>query len=68
MQKCVSKDLKSDEILNQDAIESLREKYESCKGVISEQICTFIASVCLFISSKYLELKYPVVEDICELM
>lgn len=36
MQKCVSKDLKSDEAANQDPIESLREKYESCKGVISE--------------------------------
>ena len=39
----------------EDCIERLRREYESCKGVISEQICTFIASVALFMSAKYLE-------------
>jgi hypothetical protein len=51
-----------------DAIEALRAKFSSCKGVISEQICTFVASVSLFISAKYHEIKYPVVEDVCQLM
>ena len=49
----------------EDCIDRLRSEYESCKGVISEQICTFIASVALFMSAKYLEIKYPVVEDVC---
>jgi hypothetical protein len=52
----------------ENSIERLRDTYESCKGVISEQICTFIASVSLFMSAKYLEIKYPVVEDVCQLM
>lgn len=51
-----------------DAIECLRAKFASCKGVISEQICTFVAAVSLFISAKYHEIKYPVVEDVCQLM
>ena len=46
----------------------MRNNYASCKGVVSEQICTFVASVCLFIGAKYLEIKYPVVEDVCTLM
>jgi hypothetical protein len=49
-------------------VENLRNTYASCKGVVSEQICTFIASVCLFIGAKYQEIKYPVVEDVCTLM
>ena len=49
-------------------IDYLRNTYESCKGVISEQIVTFIASVSLFVSAKYGEVKYPVVEDVCMLM
>ena len=49
-------------------IDYLRNNYESCKGVISEQIVTFVASVSLFISAKYGEVKYPVVEDVCMLM
>lgn len=36
--------------------------------MITEQICTFIASVSLFVSAKYNEIKYPVVEDVCQLM
>ena len=36
--------------------------------MISEQICTFVAAVSLFISAKYHEIKYPVVEDVCQLM
>ena len=51
-----------------DAIEALRDRFASCKGVISEQISIFIASVSLFISAKYYEIKYPVVEDVCQLM
>ena len=49
-------------------IERLRKEYKSCNNVISEQICTFVASVALFMSAKYLEIKYPVVEDVCKLM
>lgn len=51
-----------------DAIEHFRNSFASCKGVISEQICTFIAAVSLFVSAKYHEIKYPVVEDVCMLM
>jgi hypothetical protein len=36
MQKCVSKEQKNEDSLYFDPIESLRENYESCKGVISE--------------------------------
>jgi hypothetical protein len=58
-----------DKILQvEDSIERLRQSYESCRGVVSEQICTFIAAVSLFISAKYSEIKYPVVEDVCQLM
>lgn len=53
------------ERVERDALEALRAKFASCKGVISEQICTFVASVSLFVSAKYLEIKYPVVEDVC---
>jgi hypothetical protein len=35
---------------------------------VTEQICTFIASLALFISAKYCEIKYPVVSDVCKLM
>ena len=56
------------ERVERDALEVLRAKFSSCKGVISEQICTFVASVSLFVSAKYLEIKYPVVEDVCQLM
>lgn len=56
------------EAVERDAIEALRARFASCKGVISEQICTFVASVSLFISAKYHEIKYPVVEDVCQLM
>lgn len=52
----------------ENAIEDMRINYKSCKGVISEQLCTFIASLCLFMSAKYVEIKYPVVEDVCQLM
>ena len=52
----------------ENAIEDMRNKYTSCKGVISEQLCTFIASLSLFMSAKYVEIKYPVVEDVCQLM
>ena len=46
-------------------VEQLRSSYKSCKAVITEQICTFIASVSLFVSAKYNEIKYPVVDDVC---
>ena len=46
-------------------VDRLRTTYQSCKGVVSEQICTFVASVSLFIAAKYSEIKYPVVEDVC---
>jgi hypothetical protein len=49
-------------------VDRLRVTYESCKGVVSEQIATFVASVSLFLGSKYAEIKYPVVEDVCALM
>jgi len=49
-------------------IDFLRNTYQSCKGVVSQQIATFIASVSLFVGAKYLEIKYPVVEDVCTLM
>ena len=49
-------------------IDRLRQSYVSCKGVVSEQIATFVASVSLFIAAKYSEIKYPVVEDVCQLM
>lgn len=49
-------------------IERLRNSYKSCHNVVSEQISTFVASVALFIGSKYNEIKYPVVEDVCTLM
>jgi len=49
-------------------IDNLRQTYASCKGVVSEQIATFVASVALFVGAKYLEIKYPVVEDVCTLM
>jgi len=39
----------------EDCIERLRLEYESCKGVDSEQICTLIGSVALFMSVKYLD-------------
>ena len=51
-----------------DMVDRLRATYPSCKGVVSEQICTFVASVSLFLASKYSEIKYPVVEDVCQLM
>lgn len=51
-----------------DIIDKLRNSFQSCKGVVSEQICTFIASLALFISSKYCEIRYPVVTDVCKLM
>lgn len=49
-------------------VDRLRTTYASCNNVVSEQICTFIASVSLFIGAKYNEIKYPVVEDVCMLM
>jgi len=49
-------------------VDKLRSTYKSCNGVVSEQICIFVASVCLFIGAKYSEIKYPVVEDVCQLM
>lgn len=49
-------------------LEQMRRTYDSCKDVISEQLCTFIASLSLFISAKYNEIKYPIVGDICLLM
>lgn len=49
-------------------VERLRTTYASCSNVVSEQICTFVASVSLFVGSKYNEIKYPVVEDVCMLM
>lgn len=49
-------------------IDRLRATYSSCHNVVSEQISTFIASVSLFIGSKYNEIKYPVVQDVCTLM
>jgi len=49
-------------------IDRLRVTYTSCRGVVSEQICTFVVSVSLFIAAKYAEIKYPVVEDVCQLM
>lgn len=52
----------------ENSIDKLRDNYESCKGVITEQICTFIGAVSLFMSAKYIEIKYPVVEDVCNLM
>ena len=52
----------------ENQIDKFRSEYASCKGVISEQICTFIACVALQLSAKYLEIKYPVVEDVCHLM
>jgi hypothetical protein len=35
---------------------------------VAEQICTFIASLALFISAKYCEIKYPIVTDVCKQM
>jgi hypothetical protein len=49
-------------------IDRLRATYKSCNNVVSEQICTFIASVSLFLGSKYSEIKYPVVQDVGTLM
>lgn len=49
-------------------IDRLRGSYKSCYNVVSEQISTFIASVALFVASKYSEIKYPVVQDVCTLM
>ena len=58
----------SKKINGQDPIDFLRHNFESCRGVISDQIVTFIAAVGLFLSAKYNEVKYPMIDDVCQLM
>ena len=51
-----------------DSIKFISNTFQSCKGVVHSQIVTFIAAVCIFLASKYMEVKYPMINDVCQLM
>lgn len=51
---------------NQDALLTLKN-YEDMRILDEGELCIFMAAICLYIAAKYLELHYPVIEDLCTL-